>query len=189
MTRATLVLFLVSMAAAPAALADTYVRVEKDGTKTYSDRPLPGGKLVVLESAQTYSSPAPASDPTRPLEQQSLEQAANFQYSSCTLRPSDDTSFQNPESVTVSLSTSPPVRSTDVINLTMDGARLGGGEPSVLVEQPERGSHTVNAQVLDSSGQAMCSASITFHVQRPSLNSPQRQPTPTPRPRPRPTPR
>ena len=48
MTRATLVLFLVSMAAAPAALADTYVRVEKDGTKTYSDRPLPGGKPVVL---------------------------------------------------------------------------------------------------------------------------------------------
>jgi glutamine synthetase len=44
-----------SLAVASIACATTYVRVEKDGTKTYSDRPLPGGQPVELESAQTYS--------------------------------------------------------------------------------------------------------------------------------------
>jgi len=187
MTRATLVLFLASLATASAVLADTYVRTEKDGTKTYSDRPLPGGKQVVLESAQTYT-PSPTSDSTRPQEMQSLDAAANFQYTSCTLRPADDTSFQNPESVTVTFAVSPPVRISDVVNLTMDGTRLGSGELSVLVPQPERGSHSVNAEIRDSSGQSMCSASTTFHVQRATLNSPQRA-APPPRPRPpRPTP-
>ncbi len=32
-----------SLCAVSTALATTYVRVEKDGTKTYSDRPIPGG--------------------------------------------------------------------------------------------------------------------------------------------------
>jgi hypothetical protein len=187
MTRATLVILLASMTAAPAVLADTYVRTEKDGTKTYSDRPLPGGEKVVLESAQTYT-PAPVSDPTRPQEMQSLEAAANFQYTNCTLRPNNDTSYQNPESVTVTFTVSPSVRNTDVVNLTMDGAQLGNGELSVLVPQPERGSHSVNAEIRDSSGRTMCSASTTFHVQRTNLNSPQRA-APAPRPRPpRPTP-
>ena len=38
--RASLVILLGSLLAASAALATTYVRVEKDGTKTYSDRPI-----------------------------------------------------------------------------------------------------------------------------------------------------
>jgi hypothetical protein len=188
MTRATLVVFLASMAAASAALADTYVRTEKDGTKTYSDRPLPGGKPVVLESAQTYSAPA-VSDPTRPLEVQSLEQAANFQYSSCTLQPANDQTLQNPEFVTISLSTSPPLRSTDSVNISVDGSRQEGGRQSVQITQPDRGSHTANVEVVDTSGRTLCSASTTFHVQRTNLNSPTRAPTPTPRPRPRPAPR
>jgi len=187
MTRATLVIFLASMTAASAALADTYVRTEKDGTKTYSDRPLPGGKPVVLESAQTYSAPS-SSDPTRPLEMQSLEQAANFQYSSCTLQPANDQTLQNPEFVTVSLSTSPPLRSTDSVNISIDGSRMEGGRQSVQITQPERGSHSANVEVVDSSGRTLCSASTTFHVQRTNLNSQQRA-APPPRPRPpRPTP-
>src|SRR5688572_3906768 len=53
------------------ALATTYVRVEKDGTKTYSDRPIPGGQPVELQSAQTYTAaPAPpTADPNSPAEQ------------------------------------------------------------------------------------------------------------------------
>ncbi len=58
MTRALLVIFIGSLLAASAALATTYVRVEKDGTKTYSDRPLPGGQPVDIQPAQTYSAPA-----------------------------------------------------------------------------------------------------------------------------------
>jgi len=175
------------MVAAPAALAETWVRVEKDGTKTYSDRPIPGGTPVVLSSAQTYSAPQIA-DPTRPAEVQSLEATANFRYQSCTLSPRNDDTLQNPESVTISLSTTPTLLIGHDVNISMDGASVGTGQSSVTIQYPDRGTHSVSAQVVNRSGQTLCSASTTFHVQRTNLNSPQRQPPP-PRPRPpRPTP-
>lgn len=176
------------MAAASVAHAETWVRVEKDGSKTYSDRPLPGGTPVVLSSAQTYSAPA-VSDPTRPAEVQSLEAAANFQYTSCTLSPQNDSTLQNPESVTITLSTSPALLTSHQVNISMDGSSVGSGPPTATIQYPDRGTHSVTAQVVNRSGQTLCSASTTFHVQRTNLNSPQRQgPPPRPRP-PRPTPR
>ena len=57
MKRSSLVVLLGSLCAVSTALATTYVRVEKDGTKTYSDRPMPGGQPVDLQPAQTYSAP------------------------------------------------------------------------------------------------------------------------------------
>src|SRR5687768_15461574 len=82
MKRAILVILLGTLLAAAAAQATTYMRVEKDGSKTYSDRPLPGGQEVVIESAQTYSAPpAPTpTDPSRSPEQQQVLDAANFRY-------------------------------------------------------------------------------------------------------------
>lgn len=187
MTRTSFVVLMASMAAASAALADTYVRVEKDGTKTYSDRPIPGGKVVVLESAQTYTAAPASTDSSRPLEEQSLANAANFQYATCTISPANDETFQNPESVVVSFSSEPLLRSDDTLNLTLDGAPVG--DSSTVMQTPDRGSHTVSAQIVDSSGRTLCSAQSTFHVQRTNLNSQQRQALPQPRPRPpRPTP-
>ena len=77
--------------ASVAAQATTYVRVEKDGSKTYSDRPLPGGQPVDVQPAQTYSAPAtPApSNPSLSREQQEVLDAANFQYQ-CAISPRPD---------------------------------------------------------------------------------------------------
>src|SRR4051812_36633446 len=58
MKRVSIAVLLVSLCATPV-LATTYVRVEPDGSKTYSDRPLPGGHEVDIQSAQTYSAPPP----------------------------------------------------------------------------------------------------------------------------------
>ena len=56
MKRLSLTLVLGSLIAVTAQ-ATTYVRVEKDGTKTYSDRPIPGGQPIDVQPAQTYSAP------------------------------------------------------------------------------------------------------------------------------------
>ncbi len=61
MKRQSLVLLLGSLCAVSAALATTYVRVEKDGTKTYSDRPMPGGQPIDVQPAQTYTATPPGS--------------------------------------------------------------------------------------------------------------------------------
>lgn len=188
----SLVLLLGSLCVVSAALATTYVRVEKDGTKTYSDRPIPGGQAIDLQPAQTYSAPSPgtASDSRRPTEEQLLLQD-DFRYQSCTVSPENDTTFQNPEDVTVTVSTTPPLREGDVITLTVDGQSAGPNSGTYTLSPAHRGTHTVGVSVANPNGKVVCSSSSAFHVMQPGVNSPARQAParPPPRPQPRPTPR
>jgi hypothetical protein len=175
----TLFLLLGTLCVVSTAVATTYVRVEKDGTKTYSDRPLPGGQPVELEPAQTYSAPQqPATGPRdssrAPAEQRLLEQMDNFRYSSCKLSPENESTFTNPQSVSISVQLEPNLRPNDVVTLSVDG-QVVGNSLTHLLEPVHRGSHTVLVSVKDSYGREICSARTTFHVFRPSLNMPRRQ--------------
>lgn len=168
--------------------ATTYVRVEKDGTKTYSDRPLPGGQPIEIEPAQTYSAP-PSSpvDRNRPREERELMDAANFKYTVCSLSPKNNETYTNPQTVAVALALSPMLRGGDDAKISVDGTVVNAnGALNATLEMPDRGTHSVTAQVTDRFGKSVCEASTTFHVQRPSINSPTRIP-PRPSP-PRPTP-
>jgi hypothetical protein len=180
-----------SLLSATAAQATTYVRVEKDGTKTYSDRPLPGGQPVEVQPAQTYSAPATQSptSSTRSREQQEVLDAANFQYA-CAISPRADESFQNPESITLGVQLTPGLRPGDLVNFSLDGTTVPNeaNSTSATVQFPDRGTHTAAVRITDRSGRTVCSTSSTFHVQRSNLNSPARRPAPTPRPTPRPGP-
>ena len=193
MKRATFVILLASLLAASAAQATTYMRVEKDGSKTYSDRPLPGGQEVLIESAQTYSAPPTptGTNSSRSPEQQQALDAANFRYN-CALTPRADETFQNPESIVLAVQMTPSLRPGDQVKFSMDGASVANEEnaTSRTVEFPDRGTHTAGVQITDRSGKSLCDVSATFHVQRTGLNSPARQgprpapPRPTPHPRP-----
>jgi hypothetical protein len=190
MKRAVVIL-LGSLLAATASQATTYVRVEKDGSKTYSDRPLPGGQPVEVQPAQTYSAPATSAptSSTRSREQQEVLDAANFQYA-CAISPRADETFQNPESITLGVQLTPPLRPGDLVNFSLDGTTVPNeaNSTSATVEFPERGTHTAAVQITDRSGKQVCNTSSTFHVQRSNLNSPTRQRAPPPRPTPRPGP-
>ena len=201
MNRRFLVWTLSSLCAVSTAFATTYVRVEKDGTKSYSDRPMPGGKPIEIEPAQTYSAPPPpaSSAPSNvPLEQQLLGQMDSFKYESCDVTPKPEETFTNPERVVVGVTVMPGLRVGDIVDLRVDGAAVGGPTTISYTIQPAyRGSHTVSVQVKDRFGRALCTSSSTFHVFRPSLNSPNRPtggpvaPTPNPKPppaQPKPTP-
>jgi hypothetical protein len=177
LTMKRLSLLMASLAVASAALATTYVRVEKDGTKTYSDRPIPGGQPVDLEPAQTYSSPAPAS-PTAsnlPPEQQLLRKIDDFRYESCTLTPENEATFTNPLNVPVSATVVPTVRVGDVVQLAVDGKPAPANSLNSVLDPADRGAHTAQLTIKDSFGRVLCSASVTFYVMRPSLNSPARR--------------
>lgn len=175
--------------AAATAFATTYVRVEKDGTKTYSDRPIPGGTPIEIQSAQTYSAPsssAPANSGL-PSEQQLLNEMGEvFHYESCKLTPAADQTFTNPESVALGVLLKPALRVGDVLSLQLDGAPVGSANAMSYTLKPAyRGSHTVSVTVKDRYGRMLCDAASTFHVFQPSLNSPARQ-APPPKPKPKP---
>jgi hypothetical protein len=189
-----LTIILLGSCATTTAFATTYVRVEKDGTKTYSDRPLPGGQPVEIQSAQTYSAAqaAPAAQSAVPREQQLLnEMGEPFRYESCALKPDPDQTFTNPELVSVSVSLTPALRAGDVVDLRLDGATVGGANALSYVMKPvARGTHSVSVTVKDRYGRPACSASASFHVHQPSVNSPARnQPATTPKPQPLPRPK
>ena len=172
-----LMLLLGMLCVVSTALATTYVRVEKDGTKTYSDRPIPGGQPVELEPAQTYSTPKQPANPSSsnvPAEQRLLQQMDDFQYTSCSLSPENDATFTNPEGVPINVQLQPSLRARDVITLSVDGQVIGNSTSHVL-QPAHRGSHTAQVSVKDSYGRELCSASTTFHVFRPSLNLPGRR--------------
>lgn len=188
MKRQSLALLLGSLCAV-SAFATTYVRVEKDGTKTYSDRPIPGGQPIDLQPAQTYSAPAATSESQGSREEDLLRRTDDFRYESCSASPGNDETFQNPESVVISVSTNPGLRDGDVVTLTVDGQPGQPNSMSYMMSPAYRGTHTVAVRVTNPNGQTICSSSSAFHVQQASVNSPGRQTTaPPPSRPPRPTP-
>jgi hypothetical protein len=177
MKRLTLLLMAstATIVAASAAFATTYVRVEKDGSKTYSDRPLPGGQPVELQGAQTYSAPPATPNPNLPAEQKVLKGIDDFLYSSCTLSPVKDETFVNPDSVAISVTTAPPLRPGDVVNFTIDGRAVGNGMRDFLLSPVERGTHQVQVSIKDGYGRVLCNSATEFHVRRPTIYSPGRR--------------
>ena len=179
MKRVFAVVLLSSLCAATA-LAETYVRVEKDGSKTYSDRPLVGGQPVEIQPAQTYSAPPPPpvgnTNSNLPREQQLLKEMTDFRYASCVLTPTREETFQNPVSVSVAVVLQPALRPGDVVDLRIDGTPVPGPNAlSYAIPQPSRGAHTASVLIKDRYGKTMCNQGTTFHVFRASVNSPARR--------------
>ena len=174
-------IFLGALLAASAASATTYVRVEKDGSKTYSDRPIPGGQPVELEPAQTYSAPpSPVSSGTSN-ESQLVRDMDSFRYESCEITPKNDEMITNPQSVNIQVDLRPVLRVGDVVTLTVDGVSVSKSAALSYTMSPAyRGQHSVGVQVNDLYGRSVCSASSTFNVFQPGLNSPARRPAPPP---------
>jgi hypothetical protein len=81
-----------------------------------------------------------------------------------------------PESVAVSVAVSPALQEGDQLTVQVDGRQLesiGGGGQSFVITQPDRGDHSISAQVRSSDGAMLCNAPpVTFSVTKPSVNSP-----------------
>jgi hypothetical protein len=177
MKRLFLTCVLGSLIVVSTAQATTYVRVEKDGTKTYSDRPIPGGQPIDVQPAQTYSAPPSSPGDSRlPREQQMVQQFDQYKYEGCGITPASDATFANPESVMISANILPAVRYNDVATLTIDGQALAPNVTTYVMSPVYRGTHTVSVTIRNVNGQVLCTSSSSFHVQRPGLNSPARAP-------------
>ncbi|MGA8706636.1 MAG: DUF4124 domain-containing protein [Steroidobacteraceae bacterium] len=159
------------------AAATLYKWVDADGVVHYSDTPHAGAEKIQVSGAQTYhNTPVPEAAPA-PSGGPATRTGSNAGYVSCAItRPGNDDNLFAPDAVQVSVSPSPGLQVGDSISVAMDGQPLPpvGDGTRFVVESPERGAHTITAQIRGPDGSVLCNAApVSFSVQRPSVNSPQ----------------
>jgi hypothetical protein len=153
-----------------------YRWVDAQGVVHYSDTPHQGAEVMQISGAQTYhGASAPPATPSVPAPPQPGKKPEG--YDSCAITaPAPDSSLYAPESVGVSVAVSPALHEGDQLTVQVDGRQLdptAEGSQSFVIAQPERGDHSVSAQVRSPDGAMLCNAApVTFSVTKPSVNSP-----------------
>lgn len=168
-----------------AASADIWRWTDTNGVVHFSDFPVDGAERI------TVSAPAPSgSQPPPPAASTYTPPSARTEpagYASCSVRaPANDETFHGVQPVSVQLDVQPALRPGHRIEVQVDGSlRADWPATSTSYTLPEvyRGSHTVQARILDMGGAVVCSGPvITFHLRQPSVLPPAgRAPTPPPR--------
>jgi len=169
--RAVLVLLL-SIGPSVLTAADTYMWVDENNERHWSDTPHPGAQKVELRPQNSYSAPPPVRSPPA-----AAAGAAGTPYQSCSIaQPSEDQVFFDIEALTISVQLTPARRPGDVVIVTLDGtpiAPAGGSGTDVTVSPIYRGTHVAAATVRDVSGRTLCTAAaVTFHVRQHSVLRP-----------------
>lgn len=166
---------LLALATTTSATTTIYKWVDDNGVVHYSDQPHPNAQKLEIEGVQTYSSKSAAVRAPAPAEADSS--APGVSYRGCAIAaPQDQQSLENVQSVFIRVQTDPTVRRGDRVFISLDGQGLNGGQATGMsynVTPIERGAHTVQAQVKDTSGQTLCQTPpVTFYVHQPNLLAP-----------------
>jgi hypothetical protein len=168
------ILLLLGPTALPAAV--TYMWVDENNERHWSDTPHPGAQQVELTPQNAIRGQPRRLPPARGASAPPATSAAPG-YTSCAIsQPANDQVFFEIESLTISVRLEPVHRAGDVVTLTVDGAGIAPTSPGgteFLLASVDRGSHVVVSAVHDASGRTLCSsAPVTFHVRQHSVIKP-----------------
>lgn len=169
-----------------AVAADIYRWVDKNGNPVYSDQPTENAEKIELLQPMTYTPvqvPEDTSSNDAEDEQQTTdeESVAIPNYRVTIVSPENDAGIRvNNGNVTVNLQVIPALVAErgDLVQLYLNGLPAGVPMPqlSFTLENLDRGTHTLSANVINASGEVLAqSETITFHLQRTSLQQPARQ--------------
>lgn len=176
------IMLLVLLGLLPAlATSGVYKWIDPDGTVHYSDTPKPGAEEVYVPPPQTYT-PAPL-PPGTPL-QETPEPAAEYtQFAIATPEP-DESIWDNTGAIPVSFSLTPDLKTEQGHKLVVmiDGkAQEPVQSTSTTLENVERGSHSLQGQIINAAGKVLISSpTITVHLHRQSVLGPNRARPPAP---------
>ncbi|MCF6337731.1 MAG: DUF4124 domain-containing protein [Gammaproteobacteria bacterium] len=162
-------LLVLSVAIAAPAMAEIYKRTNPDGSVEFTDVPRSDDeKPVPLSPMSTFK--------TTPVPQQkrtSTARADAKKYSVISVTsPANETTIRdNTGMVTVNVSLSPALRSGHKLVLLVDGEQKGESRSgSFTLNNLDRGSHSLVAQVVDKAGKALISsAPVTIYLFRQSV--------------------
>ena len=171
---ATGILFL-SLFATGLAPAQTgvYRWVEPDGTVTFTDQSRPGAEKIEIQAPQTVPPPEAVRKALRANSERAEPAASGAAYTQFAIvSPSDDEAVRsNNGDVNIALSLEPALHADHAIVVSMDGQAIGkGSSTSLQLENLPRGTHTVQATVVDAAGtEIIRTDTVSFHVLRRRL--------------------
>ena len=158
------------LAAGALPAATVYKNVQPDGTVIYSDIPSAGAEEIDLPEIQFYTAPRLDTDlGSDDAAGQAAEQDSEGYDTFAIASPENDATLRdNAGNVSISLEIQPALRAGHQIDIRLDGTSIGRGSgTSVALTNVDRGTHTVQALVLDGDGREVASTgSVTFHLRR-----------------------
>jgi uncharacterized protein DUF4124 len=142
-----------------------YKTVDEEGNTIFTDKPSESATEIKIDELQTIDNPNPAK--YKASSKQSDKK--KFKYNSLTVtNPESGAGIRsNNGNVTISVSLEPSLRGGDKILITMDGKQVGTGS-SVSIQNVDRGTHSINASVVDGNGKTLISTSSSFSLLRAS---------------------
>ncbi len=167
-TAIRLLLLLLALSALPAVCADTlYKWVDDQGNVHYSDKPQPGATKLHLPKPTTFAPPDVAM-PAKAAGSETQKPPTAAGYTSFEIAsPSDEQTFWNVQSVTVTLAVQPALHPGDTVTISLDDKTQGPvNTVSATFDGLDRGEHVVHATLQQARGGTIIAKPVTFYIQR-----------------------
>ena len=159
-----------------ASAAPAWTWVDAEGTRHYSDRPVPGAEKVELTGAQGFGATGRAGRAARADDTAGVPGAA-YQSIEVVSPAEQETLWNIGTNLPVQVRFEPALQTGHRYDLLYDGQRrnLNTATPRVTLPDVFRGEHTLQVVVIDSAGtELMRSPARVFFVQQTSTANPNR---------------
>ncbi len=172
------VLLAVGLAANSVVYAELFKWKDEHGNTIYSDQPPPGGQKEDSEIDQqelpaiiTMPAPRESTSATTSSQQNNQDEAGvNYQEFSVLTPEHDSIVRENSGKVTISIRVEPNifVERGDILVIYMDDKEIArGDQTSIMLDNVDRGTHSVKAQILNNRGEIINETDVTkFTLQR-----------------------
>lgn len=171
---------LVALLALSSAHAELFKWKDAEGNIIYSDQPPPGAnkkeaEVEEKELPQIVTVPAPDLTKSSNITRKSKSKPQDKYTSIAIANPKHDSEVrENAGNVSISVRVEPYIFNErgDMVAIYMDGVEISKGpQTSVQLQNVDRGTHTLKAEILNSAGQVLKSTETTvFHLKRFSVN-------------------
>lgn len=147
-----------------------YRGTDEEGNVSFSDQPVADAQeiklppLTVLPGTKTLDLELQIDDP--------LSKPVKYRLIEITSPKHDSTVQINTQNLPISANVMPPIRRDlgHKIQILMDGKVLVENKSSFILDEADRGSHQLSAQVVDESNNVIAeSETVTVHVQKPFI--------------------
>lgn len=145
-----------------------YKRVNPDGSVEYSDQPLQGAEVMKVPKGSTFTMPETTTSTAAPADSTAEETGVTYDSLEITEPANDKTIRSNEGKVSALARVVPGLASNHRFRWRMDGEIVQDvNSPELRLNNIDRGSHTLQAEIVDADGKVVISSEIiTFHLMR-----------------------